>query len=1301
MEFIKFFESINKHDALSAGGKGASLGEMTQAGIPVPPGFVVLSSSFERFLEETDLGVEIDAILHGVDVHMIHTVEHASETIQKLILEADMPEDIRERIRVSYTELNAEFVAVRSSATAEDSASAAWAGQLDSFLNTTEATLLQNVQRCWASLFTPRAIFYRFEQGLHESKISVAVVVQKMVESEVSGIAFSVHPVTEDRNQLIIEAGFGLGEAIVSGQITPDSYVVSKNPRRIMDINVNTQTRALHRVGESGGNEWRTISEPKASSQVLTESQILELSLIIVGIENHYGFPCDIEWAYEEGKFYIVQSRPITTLSNEEGVNIDKDVEKMTKKTQEISLADTCITSFGTKELFPPFHNSTLFVQTSGWNTQQYFGKHYADATLFPLLITVKDGEGIMYIPATKAKNLSEEVFRSYWNNSLSLDERLMEYEKQTEIIDRIYQEVIVSSLLATKSFEELVPYMQEMRSAVWEMNTLAFFSIYFDMEMCGKILSDIHSGINEKQLDTVWERGTIPTSDSFEKRRENLVLSLLDANETWEEIAIKCQYFTANYNNVVDLASVENEFKEKYAHLRDDEQRKKVMEEGDFLKNKKAHDHEEWCATRTLDEQKLIHYLQTIIDVRDSRKNYISKFLLVVFRISQKLFHDANVDEKLIYFYLLDEIVKGKDYLLENKKLLEKRLLGCSVFVDYDGAVRIEYGDFEKTKSKIGDFFLNQQNHLLNSKTIKGQSGSTGKVQGEVSVVMSFEKESHKFTEGSVLVTGMTRPEFVPLMKKSLAIVTDEGGITCHASIVSRELGIPCVVGTKIATQVLKDGDLVEVDADNGVVRVLERAEEVTQYVIPRRRPSLLTPVYWNPVLQTSEAVEKIYGTRMYLQYNFFVDGFVNAVIPQHEWDAAGDYIVTHILESPEYFTHIEKETQIARERLLAFLQSQKTVDLHALSFEDLVALSETIRDLFLVYDAASFFVWFVAGDPLHRRVAIKLSLSDEDLNTVMLPAELTYASQMERDVLFAACSDECAETAAVQLSKKYYWMPFGYDGPDMWDVQHFVKLINGYRLNLESARTELKRLQLQDAELRLSVRHIFERESFTVDARRLIQVLQTSAVWTDERKLLEYQLFFHYHQILDEFEVRYNVPMVLLKYLFTHELHTLKTDAEKMKNVAKKRMQSEFMTVCEDGVIRIASEDEMLNIKVQLGKQTKATEVQGSVACRGPHKTYQAYVRVLRSPQESSKVSDGDLLVASMTTPEYISVMKIALGFITDEGGVTCHAAIIAREMNKPCIIGTKIATQVLKDGDLVEVDANNGVVRVLERR
>jgi pyruvate,water dikinase len=167
MELLRNFKELSKNDVALAGGKGASLGEMTRAGIPVPPGFVILSASFEKFIEETGLIAEIDAILDSVSHEEIHTVENASEKIQALILDAEMPSDIKKEIQSSFKKLGATYVAVRSSATAEDSSSAAWAGQLESYLNTTEKNVLARVKQCWASLFTPRAIFYRFEKKLH------------------------------------------------------------------------------------------------------------------------------------------------------------------------------------------------------------------------------------------------------------------------------------------------------------------------------------------------------------------------------------------------------------------------------------------------------------------------------------------------------------------------------------------------------------------------------------------------------------------------------------------------------------------------------------------------------------------------------------------------------------------------------------------------------------------------------------------------------------------------------------------------------------------------------------------------------------------------------------------------------------------------------------------------------------------------------------------------------------------------------------------------------------------------------
>lgn len=307
MQNLKVFAEINKNSVGEAGGKGASLGEMSRAGIPVPAGFVILAQTFDRFIEANQLQAEITARLAEVNPGDMNGIQKVSETLQSIIVNAPLPAELGEEILQAFDTLDAEFVAVRSSATAEDSSSASWAGELDTFLNTKREDVLKKVRECWSSLFTARALFYRHEKGLIAKPVSVAVVIQTMVQSEISGIAFTVHPVTEDHDQMIIEAALGLGEAIVGGLVTPDSYVISKSEMAILDISIGQQSKMLSKTG------WTELGE-NGAKQKLTGKQIIELAELCKKIENHYGFPCDIEWASANGQFYITQSRPITTL---------------------------------------------------------------------------------------------------------------------------------------------------------------------------------------------------------------------------------------------------------------------------------------------------------------------------------------------------------------------------------------------------------------------------------------------------------------------------------------------------------------------------------------------------------------------------------------------------------------------------------------------------------------------------------------------------------------------------------------------------------------------------------------------------------------------------------------------------------------------------------------------------------------------------------------------------------------------------------------------------------------------------
>lgn len=322
--YIKHFDELSKKDVKVAGGKGASLGEMTKhfSG-HVPPGFVVTAQAYEAFIKEAGIAPEIEAEFKKLNPEDMNSVEGASVRLRSLIESTKIPDIIAKDIVAAFGRLQATFVAVRSSATAEDSKIASFAGELDSFLYTTEKELLNNVRKCWGSLFTPRAIFYRFEKKLHASSVEVGVVVQKMIASQVSGIAFTVHPVTQDKNQMIIEAAWGLGEAIVGGMVTPDSYVIQKAKIKSQNDNAKFKILEIHQSEQDkkiihdprGGTKEVNVTAAEKTARKLSDDQVLKVAKLCQKIEDHYNMPMDIEFALDdENNIWLLQARPITTL---------------------------------------------------------------------------------------------------------------------------------------------------------------------------------------------------------------------------------------------------------------------------------------------------------------------------------------------------------------------------------------------------------------------------------------------------------------------------------------------------------------------------------------------------------------------------------------------------------------------------------------------------------------------------------------------------------------------------------------------------------------------------------------------------------------------------------------------------------------------------------------------------------------------------------------------------------------------------------------------------------------------------
>jgi pyruvate, water dikinase len=316
-KFVVWFKDVDKDDIGIVGGKGANLGEMTQAGFPVPNGFVVTAQTYFHFLDISGIRNEIKDLLYGLDVNDSDKLDIVSKKIQSLITRTPFPVDVAPEVMHAYFALEKgllahPMVAVRSSATAEDLPTASFAGQQATFLNVTgEANLLEKIKEAWASLFTARAIFYRAINKFDHFKVGIAIPVQRMVQSVLSGIMFTIDPVSNDKSKLVIDAIWGLGEMIVQGAVTPDHYVLDKASLTILSKEVNTQEKILSRV--KGKTMEKVLPKQIGSRQKLLDDQIIKLAHIGKNLENHYYFPQDIEWALEDGKLYIVQTRPVTT----------------------------------------------------------------------------------------------------------------------------------------------------------------------------------------------------------------------------------------------------------------------------------------------------------------------------------------------------------------------------------------------------------------------------------------------------------------------------------------------------------------------------------------------------------------------------------------------------------------------------------------------------------------------------------------------------------------------------------------------------------------------------------------------------------------------------------------------------------------------------------------------------------------------------------------------------------------------------------------------------------------------------
>lgn len=406
-------------------------------------------------------------------------------------------------------------------------------------------------------------------------------------------------------------------------------------------------------------------------------------------------------------------------------------------------------------------------------------------------------------------------------------------------------------------------------------------------------------------------------------------------------------------------------------------------------------------------------------------------------------------------------------------------------------------------------------------------------------------------------------------------------------------------------------------------------------------------------------------------------------------------------MFQNSSYLKNLHTLAQIQKQAIETFSHNFPAAQLKKLPFEKLIEIIKQIQKLWIDYDQTTVLPWYLGSEPFRQMLLDELKIPAEDFDLLATPAQKTLASQLEHDLIHYANLIQKNAAIKKDLAKKqthrYGHLPFGYDGPDFWDEKHFLQKLEE-KLALSEEKIEAELAAIAEYEQKIKEKKAEKRLQHQLAPKHwdFFQSFHLLTLWTDQRKDLDFKLNHHYAAIIRELEQRYQIPYQNLKYLFTDELALLDEKPKQLHQITQERLANVFMFYYCDGKRTILTSRQRDALLEELAAQNQQTKIlQGMVASRGSQEIYTGIAKIARTPQESAKIQAGDFLVATMTTPDFIMAMNKAAGFITDEGGVTCHAAIIAREMNKPCIIGTRQATKILHDGDLIQLDTKNGTV------
>ena len=837
----------------NVGGKGMSLARLARLGLPVPSGFHITTEAYRRFVAVNDLQAGILEALLPIDLSLPASLEVASSRIAGRFAAARMQDDLASEIRLAYAELCGSQpdkpVAVRSSATAEDLPEASFAGQQDTYLNLRGAdAVLDAVQRCWASLWTARAISYRLGQGIAPESVALAVVVQELVPADASGVMFTANPISGKRNEIMITAAWGLGEAIVSGAVTPDTLTLEKSTGKL--LRRDTAEKLLMTVRTASGTREEPVPASRRKKPVLNDAQARTLARLGADIDRHYGMPMDIEWTLASGKIAIVQARPVTALPEPPaGQALEWPLPHPKAMMARGSFAEFVpepvsplfatlalpIASKATARLMGDFIGIEESYILTAINDYVYVGFVFTPKITWKMLVAT--------IGATKTllKNARERAEAS----RLALRAAIEKWSacqagtfKPSELLDAACELFAATAVHYTVAQSGPIP-----SSMMSEMIFARYYNSLVkrkgDPEACRFVFGiDNHASRADRALYdlAMWVRTQPAIEDYLLRTPAGEIAVALSGQRPSDHETIGLSDFSsrfAAYLNEYGHAIYDLDFAKPVPA----EDPAPLLETLKVYLQGKNNPYERQAAARELREQAAPLIARRLDPLR--RKYFLK--LLNWAQDQAPLREDAIADLGLTYpliHTMLGELgrrlVEGgaiscaQDvYWLELSELqaLAARLEQEQPLTSYAAQVEQRKAKWQTMRSVTAPTTLPKVGWLKMfypaetvGLTIKGFGASAGRVTARACVMLGPE-DFGKMQPGDVIVAGITTPAWTPLFARAAAIVTDIGGPLSHSSIVAREYGIPAVLATGVATRRIKDGQLITVDGKAGTV--------------------------------------------------------------------------------------------------------------------------------------------------------------------------------------------------------------------------------------------------------------------------------------------------------------------------------------------------------------------------------------------------------------------------------------------------------------------------------------------------